>query len=390
MKRRQFISLLGGVAAAWPVAARGQQAAMPVIGYLQSASSSYFAQFADAVSQGLSEVGYVEGRNVAIEYRSAEGHYDRLPALVADLIGRHVAVIFAAGGTDPAKAAKAATSNIPIVFISAADPVRTGLVASLNRPGGNVTGVSLLAATLDAKKLGLLRDLTPNVSTIGVLINPGYPAAKSQAAEVQEAASRLGVRLILLYAGTDSEVAAAFAGLVQQDGGALVVATDPFFNSRREQFAALAARHSIPVMYPQREYVSGGGLISYGPQFADGFRQAGAYLGRVLKGEKPGDLPVDTADEIRVGHQSQDCQGARPSGSRQAARARRRGDRMRRREFISRPGGAATSQCWSIAMQVLWRNSEAANINNNNSGFIWRMPDHVSGSQSWKRLGPSP
>lgn len=292
MRRREFIYLLGGAAATWPAAARGQQPALPVIGYLQSASPSYFAQFADAVSQGLNEVGYVEGRNVAIEYRSAEGHYDRLPALVADLIGRHVAVIFAAGGTDPAKAAKDATSNIPIVFISAADPVRTGLVASLNRPGGNVTGVSLLAAMLDAKKLSLLRELMPDVSTVGVLINPGYPAAKSQAAEVQEAANRFGVRLIVLYAGTDSEVAAAFAGLVQQGAGALLVATDPFFNSRRKQFAALATRYSMPVMYPQREYVSVGGLISYGPNFADGFRQAGAYLGRILRGEKPGDLPV--------------------------------------------------------------------------------------------------
>jgi putative ABC transport system substrate-binding protein len=292
MKRREFLRVFGGVAAAWPLAARAQQATMPVIGFIHSASPSYFAQFAGAFRDGLKEAGYVEHQNIAIEYRWAEGRYDRLPALVNELIERQVAVIFAAGGTDPAKAAKAATTAIPIVFISAADPVKTGLVASLSRPGGNVTGVSLLASAIDAKKLGLLRELVPAASAIGLLINPKYPAAKSQSGEVQEAAKSLGVKSIVLSASTEGEIDMAFASLVQQGTSALLVGTDPFFNSRREQFAAMAARYSIPVIYPQREYVTVGGLISYGPHFADGYRQAGVYVGRILAGEKPANLPV--------------------------------------------------------------------------------------------------
>jgi putative tryptophan/tyrosine transport system substrate-binding protein len=292
MRPRDFIKVIAGSAAALPLAARAQQPAMPVIGYLQSASPSYFAQFSDAVRQGLNEIGYVEGRNVAIERRSAEGHYDRLAALAADLVDRQVAVILAAGGTDPAKAAKAATSNIPIVFVSAADPVRTGLVASLNRPGGNVTGVSLLASALDAKKLGLLRELAPKASTIGVLTNPDYPSANSQREEAQQAAARLGLRPVMLSAGADGEIDLAFASAAKQGADALLVATDPFLLSRRERLVALAARYAVPAIYAQREVVSGGGLISYGPRFWDGYRQAGAYVGRVLKGEKPADLPV--------------------------------------------------------------------------------------------------
>jgi putative ABC transport system substrate-binding protein len=291
MRRREFITLLGGAAMA-PLAARAQQTTMPLIGFIHSASPSYFAQFAGATRDGLKEAGYVEHQNVAIEYRWAEGHYDRLPALVNELIDRQVAVIFAAGGTDPAKAAMAATRKIPVIFISAADPVKTGLVASLNRPGGNVTGVSLLASAIDAKKLGLLRELVPKASAIGLLINPNYPAAKSQSDEVKEAAKSLGVKSIVLSANTEGGIDMAFASLIQQGAGALLVPTDPFFNSRREQFAALAARHSIPVIYPQREYVTGGGLISYGPHFADGYRQAGVYLGRALAGERPANLPV--------------------------------------------------------------------------------------------------
>jgi putative ABC transport system substrate-binding protein len=292
MRPRDFIKVIAGSAAALPLAARAQQPAMPVIGYLQSASPSYFAQFSDAVRQGLNEIGYVEGRNVAIERRSAEGHYDRLAALAADLVDRQVAVILAAGGTDPAKAAKAATSDIPIVFVSAADPVRTGLVASLNRPGGNVTGVSLLASALDAKKLGLLRELAPKASTIGVLINPDYPSANSQREEAQQAAARLGLRPLMLSARADGEIDFAFASAAKQGADALLVATDPFLLSRRERLVALAARYAVPAIYAQREVVSGGGLISYGPHFWDGYRQAGAYVGRVLKGEKPADLPV--------------------------------------------------------------------------------------------------
>ena len=292
MRRRDFIKVIAGSAAALPLAARAQQTAMPVIGYLQSASPSYFAQFSDAVRQGLNEIGYVEGQNVAIERRSAEGHYDRLTALAVGLVDRQVAVILAAGGTDPAKAAKAATSNIPIVFVSAADPVRTGLVASLNRPGGNVTGVSLLASALDAKKLGLLRELAPKASTIGVLINPDYPSANSQREEAQQAAARLSLRPLMLSARADGEIDLAFASAARQGADALLVATDPFLLSRRERLVALAARYAVPAIYAQREVVTAGGLISYGPHFWDGYRQAGAYVGRVLKGEKPADLPV--------------------------------------------------------------------------------------------------
>jgi putative ABC transport system substrate-binding protein len=292
MRRRDFIKVIAGSAAALPLAARAQQTAMPVIGYLQSASPSYFAQFSDAVRQGLNEIGYVEGQNVAIERRSAEGDYDRLAALAACLVDRQVAVILATGGSDPAKAAKAATSNIPIVFVSAADPVRTGLVASLNRPGGNVTGVSLLASALDAKKLGLLRELAPKASTIGVLINPDYPSANSQREETQQAAARLGLRLLMLSARADGEIDFAFASAAKQGADALLVATDPFLLSRRERLVALAARYAVPAIYAQREVVTAGSLISYGPRFWDGYRQAGAYVGRVLKGEKPADLPV--------------------------------------------------------------------------------------------------
>jgi putative tryptophan/tyrosine transport system substrate-binding protein len=215
VKRRAFIAGLGG-AAAWPLTARGQQPAMAVIGFIHSASPNYFEQMAPAFSQGLKEAGYIEGQNVSIEYRWAEGHYERLSVLVADLINRMVDVIFAAGGTDPAKVAKAATTKIPIVFVSAADPVKTGLVASLSRPGGNVTGVSLLASALDAKKLDLLRELVPQVSTIGALVNPGYPEAKSQANEFQAAANLLGVRSLVLSAGTEADINTVFAGLTQR------------------------------------------------------------------------------------------------------------------------------------------------------------------------------
>ena len=292
MRRREFITGSGSTVAAWPLGARAQQPVLPTIGFIHSASPSYYAQFEGAVRQGLKESGYVEGQNVTIQYRWAEGRYDRLSGLAADLVGRQVAAIFAAGGTDPARAAKAATSTIPIVFISAADPVKTGLVASLNRPGGNVTGVSLIASALDAKKLGLLRELVPKASAIAALINPNYPAAKSQLKEVQDTAGQLGVQLIALTGSTERDIDNAFAAIVEQKAGALLVGTDPFFNSRREHFTALAARHAVPVIYPQREYVAAGGLMSYGPHFADGYRQAGVYLGRVLKGEKPTELPV--------------------------------------------------------------------------------------------------
>jgi putative tryptophan/tyrosine transport system substrate-binding protein len=291
MKRREFITLVGSAAASVPFAARAQTA-MPVIGFLHGASPSYLGQFIDALRKGLGEAGYVEGQNLAIEYRWAEGHYDRLAVLAADLVDRQVAVILAMGGTDPARAAKAATSTIPIVFVSAADPVKTGLVDSLNRPGGNVTGVSLIAAALDEKKMSLLHELVPNASVIAGLINPNYPGAKTQADEVQETASRLGVKAIALIATTDDEIDAAFASAARQGAGAMIVSSDPFFNSRGGRFVEQAARHSMPAIYPQREFVHGGGLISYGPDFSDGYRNGGVYVGKILKGVKPAELPV--------------------------------------------------------------------------------------------------
>jgi ABC-type uncharacterized transport system substrate-binding protein len=291
MQRREFITLLGG-AAAWPLAARAQQSAMPVVGFIHNASQSYFAPFATPFRDGLKEAGYVEGQNVAIEYRWAEGHSDRLPALVADLLDRHVAAIFTGGGPDPAKAAKAATTKIPIVFVSAADPVTTGLVTSLSRPGGNVTGISLIAAYLNAKKLGLLLDLMPTASAIGALVDPTYSEATSQSEEFRAAAGRRGVRPILLSASTESDVNTAFATLVQEHADGLVLSNGPLFATLRDRLVALAAQHSIPTIYFQREFVLDGGLMSYGPSFFDAYYQAGIYTGRILKGERPADLPV--------------------------------------------------------------------------------------------------
>jgi putative ABC transport system substrate-binding protein len=293
MRRREFMALLGGAAAiTWPLTARAQQPLMPVVGFVHSASSSYMARFAHAVRQGLNETGYIEGQNVLIEYRSAEAQYSRLPGLVADLVGRKVAVILAAGGSDPARAAKAATGTIPIVFVSAADPVKAGLVASLNRPGGNVTGVSLMGSALEAKRLELLHQLVPGAALIGVMVNPNYPDADLQLRELQEAAGVIQRQTYLVRASTDRDIDTAFAAVAQQGAGALLVAQDPLFVSRNEQIVALAARHKLPAMYYQREYAEIGGLISYGTHFADGYRQAGVYVGRLLKGAKPADLPV--------------------------------------------------------------------------------------------------
>jgi ABC-type uncharacterized transport system substrate-binding protein len=292
MKRREFITLLGGAVVSWPLKARAQQTAMPVVGFLHSAPSSYIAQFAPAVRQGLHEAGYDEGRNVAIEYRSAEGQYDRLPGLVAELVDRKVAVILAAGGSDPAKAAKAATSTIPIVFVSAADPVKAGLVASFNRPGGNVTGVSLIGSALEAKRLELVSQFVPGAVSIGVLINPMYPDADRQLHELQDAAGVIKRQLHIVRASTEGDIGPAFASVAQQGAGALLVTQDPLFNGRRELLVALAAWHRLPVIYSQREFVEIGGLVSYGTHFADGYRQAGIYAGKILKGTRPTDLPV--------------------------------------------------------------------------------------------------
>ena len=292
MNRRELMILLGAVAMTAPFGIlRAQQKAMPVIGLLGSTSLSSAALFMAALRHGLSEAGYVEGRNLAIEYRWAEGDYDRLSALAADLVGRKVDVIVAQS-TLSARAAKIATSSIPIVFTSGADPVTAGLVASLARPGGNLTGVSFLTVELMAKRLDLVSELVPQAKVIALLLNPRITAAEIITRDLQEAARSKGVQLLILKAATESEIDAAFASVVQLQAGALIVSSDPFFASRREQLVALAARHAVPAIFESREFATAGGLISYGTDINVAYRQAGAYAGRILKGEKPADLPV--------------------------------------------------------------------------------------------------
>jgi putative tryptophan/tyrosine transport system substrate-binding protein len=289
MRRRDVIFALAG-AAAWPLAARAQQA-MPLVGYLNSGAPKPMAPLVSAFHEGLSQAGYVEGRNVAIEYRWSEGRSDRLPELAAELVRRRVAVIVAVGGSAPAQAAKQATSTIPIVFVSGDDAIEMGLVNSFGRPGGNVTGISWLASSLEAKRIGLLRELVPG-GDLGVLVSPGFPSAKVQTRDAQEAARELGIRIEVLNASSEGDLETIFANLGQQRLGSLVVNPSPMFYNLREQIVALAARHAVPAIYYIRDYAVAGGLMSYGTSLAEAARQSGLYAGRVLKGEKPADLPV--------------------------------------------------------------------------------------------------
>ena len=291
MKRREFISLLGG-AVAWPLAARAQQPAMPVIGFLNTRSADVSSHLVAALRRGLAENGYVEGQTVTVEYRWANGQYDRIPALAAELANRPMAVLVATGGEPAAMAAKAATSTIPIVFGIGGDPVKLGLVASYNRPGGNATGINILTNVLAAKRLGLLHELVPKVTTVGFLINPMFPTAENPLSDTQEAARAIGVQLHVLQASTDHEIDTAFESVAQHGISALAAAADPFFNTRRDKLVALAARHAVPTIYQNREYPVAGGLMSYGIDLADVYRQIGVYAGRILKGAKPADLPV--------------------------------------------------------------------------------------------------
>jgi putative ABC transport system substrate-binding protein len=290
-ERREFIALLGG-AVAWPLAARAQQGALPVIGFMSSRSAQESSHLVAAFRRGLAEGGFVEGQNVAIEFHWANGAYGRLPTMAADLVNRKVAVIVSAGGEPAALAAKAATATIPIVFGLGGDPVKVGLVASLNRPGGNMTGATLLTNLMEPKRLGLLRDLVPGVALIGVLINPSFQAAAYQLQQLEDAAAATGQRIVIAKASSDEALEAAFASLVRERVGALLVAADPYFDTRRDRIIGFAERQRLPAIYQFREYAVSGGLLSYGVTITDSYRQYGDYAAKILKGAKPADLPV--------------------------------------------------------------------------------------------------
>ena len=300
MQRRRFISLLGGAAVAWPLVARAQQSTMPVVGFVNLASAKGYAPQVSAFLKGLSETGYVDGRNVAIEYRWAEGRIDRLPAMVADLVHRQVAVI-AASTTPAALAAKAATTTIPIVFETGGDPVQLGLVPSLNRPGGNVTGVTQTNWEITPKRLQLLHELVPTASVIAILVNPANPTVSETTTKaMQAAAPSLGLELHILNASTERDFDGVFAKLTQLRAGGLVIGQDPFFTIQREQLAALTVRHAVPAIFYGREFAAAGGLLSYGADVADAYRLTGNYTGRVLKGEKPADLAVQQVTKVEM------------------------------------------------------------------------------------------
>ena len=300
MMKREFITLLGGAAVAWPLAARAQQPAMPVVGLLSAGSQQSDAARLVAFRRGLNETGYVEGQNLASEYRWADSHYDRLHALAVELLGRRATVIIAIGGPAPAVAAKAATRMVPIVFTVGGDPVKLGLVASLNRPGGNVTGVTTLANIVVAKQFEVLHETVPKAAVVGFLVNPANPNVETDTKEALQATRTLGLRLRVVHASTEHDIDAAFASFVRQRVDAGVVLPDALFNSRANQIVALAARYALPTIYSLREFPSVGGLMSYGTGLADAYRQAGIYTGRILKGEKPEDLPIVQATKVEL------------------------------------------------------------------------------------------
>jgi putative tryptophan/tyrosine transport system substrate-binding protein len=290
IRRREFTTLIGGAAAAWPLAARAQQPA--VVGFLSGRSAADSAEEVKAFHRGLAETGHVEGKNITVEFRWADGHYDRLPALATELVARRVAVIAAVGGGASGLAAKSVTSTIPIVFSSGGDAVKIGLVASLNRPGGNVTGVNIIFGALGAKRLELLHELVPAASVIAMLVNPNYPSAPIEVQDVELAGRKLGLKVYIFNARTENEIEPAFTGLFEQKGSGLLVADDPFFQGQRDRIVRLAEHHATPAIYFSRDFVDAGGLMSYGPSLVDAYRLVGMYSGRILKGEKPADLPV--------------------------------------------------------------------------------------------------
>jgi putative ABC transport system substrate-binding protein len=291
MRRREFVTILAGGAGIWTLDARAQQPAIPVIGFLSSASPKAYTSRVAGFRKGLSESGYIDGQNVKIEFRWAQGQYDQLPVFAADLVQQNVAVIISSGGDVAALSAKAATSSIPIVTVSGSDPVKAGLVASFNRPGGNVTGASFVATELETKRLEILRDMVPTAAVIEVLVNPTNPAAESRSKDLQMAARTLERNIHIVSASNESDLETAFATLTQQRADALLVSTDSFFTSQRDRLVALAAHHALPAIYPWREFVEAGGLVSYGPAINEVYRQVGIYTARILKGEKPADLP---------------------------------------------------------------------------------------------------